>query len=178
MHSEIQFTHCSYRRSLHWREVPQERITQNSEYQQAQLRVQWQIEELMVTSLNESFQETWVQGKLLSGNNSKRLLFKAKCGRQWQPVIPGKPGGNQTCQGSGGTKHEEESWGEHLALLICSCTTMRNGLFATVYADRKSWFTIPAIASRRRQSVGTISIDFHCFIGHAIGYRWKYLKKG
>ena len=48
-------THCSYRRSLHEREVPQERITQNSEYQQAQLRVQWQIEELMVTSLSEKF---------------------------------------------------------------------------------------------------------------------------
>ena len=46
--------------------------------------------------------------------------------------------GNETCQGGGGAKHEEESRTELLASLICSSTTTRNGLFSTLYADRKS----------------------------------------
>ena len=46
--------------------------------------------------------------------------------------------GNETCQGDGGAKHEEDSRRELLASLICSSTTTRNGLFSTLYADRKS----------------------------------------
>ena len=57
-HLELQSHVVSYRRSLHDREVLQERLTQTMEYQEAQLRVQLQTEELMITSLQESFQET------------------------------------------------------------------------------------------------------------------------
>ena len=66
---------------------------------------------------------------------------------------------------------------EPLALLICSSTTVWKRSFATLYADRYSWFTISDVATRRRQTVGTYSIDFYYFAGHAINYRWKYLKK-
>ena len=57
-HSELQSHIVSNRRSSHEREIQQERIAQNWEYQEAQLRVQLQIEELMMTSREESFQET------------------------------------------------------------------------------------------------------------------------
>ena len=58
MHSELQSHIVSNRRSLHEREIQQERIAQNWECQEAQLGVQLQIEELMMTSREESFQET------------------------------------------------------------------------------------------------------------------------
>ena len=37
-------------------------------------------------------------------------------------------------------------------------------------------FAISAVAIHRNQSVWTFSIDFHCFIGRAISYRWKCSK--
>ena len=84
----------------------------------------------------------------------------------------------KTYQGGGGAKHKEDSWEEPLALLVCSSTTVRNNrLFATFHADRKSWFTISAVATRRSQSVGTHSIDSYCFIGHAFSCRWKCSKR-
>ena len=52
----VQSDIVSYRRSLHDPEVQQQRITQNLEYQEAQLRGQLQTGEVMVTSLKESFQ--------------------------------------------------------------------------------------------------------------------------
>ena len=58
MHSELQSHIICNRRSLHEREVQQERFAQNWECPEAQLRVQLQIEELMMTSRKESFQET------------------------------------------------------------------------------------------------------------------------
>ena len=41
VHSELESHSVSYRRSWHEREVQQQRITQNLEYQEAQLRVQY-----------------------------------------------------------------------------------------------------------------------------------------
>ena len=49
MHSEPRSHIVSYRRSLRDREVKQERITQNLEYQDAQLNVQFHTEELIMT---------------------------------------------------------------------------------------------------------------------------------
>ena len=58
MQTELQSYIVSYRRSLHEREVQQERITQNWEHQETQLTVQLQTEELMMSSPKESVQKT------------------------------------------------------------------------------------------------------------------------
>ena len=58
MHSELQSHIASYRRTLHDPEVERERITQNFEQQEAQLRVQLQAEELMMAPIKECFQKT------------------------------------------------------------------------------------------------------------------------
>ena len=57
MQSELQSQNVSCRRTLYDREVQQERITRHLEYQEAQWRIPLQTEELMMTSLKESFQE-------------------------------------------------------------------------------------------------------------------------
>ena len=68
--------------------------------------------------------------------------------------------------------------GKLFALLICSSTTTRNGQFATVHADRRSWVTITDIDDPQRGNpCGAYSIDFYCSIGHAISCQWKYIKK-
>ena len=77
VHSELQSHIASYQRSLHEREVLQERITQKLD----QPRVHLQTEELMMQK---------VRGKLLSAHKSWRLLFKAKYRRNAQRVLPGK----------------------------------------------------------------------------------------
>ena len=56
MHSELESHNASNRRSLHEREVQQERICTKLGIPGAHLRVQLQTEELMMTSLKESFQ--------------------------------------------------------------------------------------------------------------------------
>ena len=58
MHLELQSHIASYRRSLHDREIQQERITQKLEHHVAQLRVQLQSEGLMMTYLKEFFHGT------------------------------------------------------------------------------------------------------------------------
>ena len=70
MQSELQSHNASYRRTLHDREVQQKHITQQLEYQEVQLRLQLQTEELMMTSLKESFQESFQESeRQLSGHN-------------------------------------------------------------------------------------------------------------
>ena len=107
---------------------------------------------------------------LLFARSSKQFLFKIKCRRQRQLSILWHRG-NKTDQGSGGTKHEEDSTGPLLAILICSSTTIRILLFATLYADRKTDSPFQPLRTRRRQTVETEPIDFYYFTGHAIGYR-------
>ena len=43
--------------------------------------------------------------------------------------------------------------------------------------QRKSWFTIADIATRRRSPTGTSSIDVYCSFGQGISCRWKFFKK-
>ena len=111
IHSEQQSHNICSRRTSHDREVQQD------------------TEELMMTSLKEKLP------RKLSAQ--QRFLFKAKCRRHRQPVVP-ENGGMDTCQGGGGSKHEEDSRRKLFALLICSSTTTRNKLLATFHADRKN----------------------------------------
>ena len=81
----------------------------------------------------------------------------------------------KTHQGGGGAKHEEDSWespSHHSSVHPQTSGTDCSQPFTPTES-----FIIPAVATRRKQSVGTYSVDFHCFIGHAIRSRWKYLKK-
>ena len=117
-------------------------IAQNLEHQEAQLRVQLQIEELMMTSMTEKFRES--SGSEESCPQRTRVddcsSTRNVTGIYSLYFLENR--GNETYQGGGGAKHEEESRRELLASLICSSTTTRNGLFSTLYADRKSWFSI------------------------------------
>ena len=122
-----------YRRTSHDREVQQD------------------TEELMMTSLKEKlprklrkWERSCYQRTTVSG-----FLFEAKCRRHRQPIIL-ENRSISTYQGGGGTKHEEDSRRELFALLICSCTT-RNGIFSTLHADRKSWFSFTDSATCSRQ---------------------------
>ena len=100
--------------------------------------------------------------EIIAGNDSLWFLEKGR---------------KKTYERGGGAKHEEYSRRKLFAILICSSTTTRHRLFATLYADRKSRFTISDIATHRRQSMGAYSIDFYCLIGHAISCRWTYFGK-
>ena len=58
MKSQIQSSHnVRYRRTLRHREVQQKQITQHLENPEAQMRSWLRTEELMMTSVKESFQE-------------------------------------------------------------------------------------------------------------------------
>ena len=79
MLSELQSHIVSFiKEPLQDREVQQERRTQNLEYQEAQLRVQVRIEELMMTSLEESFSEP-------SESDRQAVISDLQC------VLLGKP---------------------------------------------------------------------------------------
>ena len=60
-----------------------------------------------------------VRGKLLSAHNGWRLLFKANCRRQQQPVIPWKTEVIRLTKEVAEKKHEEDHrWEEPLAVLL------------------------------------------------------------
>ena len=104
-------TQCRSRRSWHEREVLQERISQNWEYQEAQRRVQLQIEEPMMTSPKDNSQEA-------SESEMQAVVSTTVGDFSWKRNVAGTDSlwflgdrSNQTYHGSGGTKHED-NWKE------------------------------------------------------------------
>ena len=95
-----------------------------------------QIEEFMVTSVWEKFQDNSdnVGGKMSVAHESWRLVFEAKCSRKLKFAFLGS---QNTLFGGCGARLKTESWREFFALLVCSFTSTRDGLFSTLYADRK-----------------------------------------
>ena len=114
------------------------KITQHLE---AQLRIQLQTEGLMLTYLKEHFRGI--------SKGERQAVISA------QQLAISLQSGIKTYQGGGGAKHEENSWGEPLALLICSSTTSRTGLFATLHANRKISFTTFS-ESQRKEDYSTV----------------------
>ena len=126
------------------------------EYQEAQLRVQLQTEEVTMTS----------RGKF------PRYLRKREASRYERTTVGDSKQkvagiynlcflenrGEKTYQGGGGSKHEEHSRRELLTLLTCSSSTIGNGLFVTPLRRQKK-----VILHYRRCDLqkGTLGNFFH-----------------
>ena len=114
------------------------KVSQNLEHKEAQLRGELQTEELLMTSMMESFQET-SKGERQAVISAQELAagLQMKCHREQQPFFVEdevkrlvKEVAEQSAKRTPGRNF--------FALLICCSTTTRNGLFATLHADRKS----------------------------------------
>ena len=131
-------TQCGSRRSWHEREVPQERISQNWESQQAQRRVLLQMEELLMTPLKDNSQEASESEMqaVVSTTVGDFSLERSVAGNDSLWFLGDRS--NQTYHGSGGTKHED-SWKEHL---YCSSVHLPPSRMECGQAPnaRKSWF--------------------------------------
>ena len=105
MHSEPQSHIVSYRRSLHEREDQPERITQHWEYQEAQ------TEELMMTSLKDSFQETSESERqaAISAQQSA-ISLQSEMSQATTACDSWKTKAIKLTKEVCGAKHEEESW--------------------------------------------------------------------
>ena len=99
-----------------------------------------------------------------------------KCRKQRQPAIYWKTK-QKNSQKRWLRKVKEIAGGNamHHSPLTTSSSTRQ--IFATLDADRKSWFTTTDISTGRRQLIGANSIDFHCSVGRAFSHRWKYIQK-
>ena len=115
--------------------TPPGRISQNLRHQETQPRIKLHTEGLVIPSIQESFQET--------SESERQTVVSARIGdrssKHRNPqLVPPETRSNETYQGGGGAKHEEDSRRKLFTPLICSCSTTRNCLFSTVYANRTS----------------------------------------
>ena len=107
------------------------------EHNEAKLRAHLQTEELMMTSMMESGQETSESKRqaVMSALQRWRLFFKMKCRKKRQPAIPGK-----NHKRSGRAEYEENSQRKLDALLTTPPPPPgMDRSFATLHADRKSF---------------------------------------
>ena len=143
------------------------KVSKNMEHKVAKQRVQLESEELMMTSMMERVQETQkARGKLKSALTSWRLFFKMKCRRRRQRLIPGKYEVKGFAKEVADQSTKKIAGRRRCGLLNCCSTTVRSGLFATLWAVRESSLTMTDIATSRRQPMGGYSVDVQCSIEH------------
>ena len=111
MQSELQSHTACFRRTLHDREVQHERSTQHMENQEAQLRIQFQTEELMMTSLKESSQRNSENDRqAVISAQQLAISLQSEMSQASSACTSWKPRGTKTYHGGGGAKHEEDRW--------------------------------------------------------------------
>ena len=92
-----------------------------------------------MTSMIEGLQETSESERqsVLSAQELAAVL-RMKCRKKLLPVIPGKNEVKGLTKEVAEQRTKKNSRRKLHALLICSSTTTKNRLFATLYADRES----------------------------------------
>ena len=130
---------------------------------ETQLRVQLQTEELMMTSVKEAFQQTSEsERKAVLSAQELAIAPRREMSKKSTACISRKTKMTRLTKQVAEQSTKSIAGGEILARLICSCATTGNGLFSSLYADRKScFFSITHVATCRSAPMGTYPIDFH-----------------